>query len=81
MSRDIVAAGNTEMKDQFTAYRNKGITKMQYLTHYEEMETFQKMRKQRKREHVDTWNKETKPWRKLQREKQKQKYSNLLSVA
>lgn len=54
---------------------------MQYLTQYEEMETFQKLKKQRKRENVGTWNKETKPWRQAQREKQKRKYDNPLSVA
>lgn len=54
---------------------------MQFLTHYEEMANFQKIRKQRKRENVDAWNKEEKPWRKLQREKQKRKYNNSLDVA
>lgn len=54
---------------------------MQYMTQYEETESFQKIRKQRKRETVDTWNKETKPWRQAQREKQKRKYDNLLGVA
>lgn len=50
---------------------------MQYLTKCEETETFQKLKKQRKREDVDTWNKEEKPWRQLQREKQKRKYDNM----
>lgn len=56
-------------------------TNMQYLTEYEETAIFQKLRKQRKRENVDAWNKETKPWRQLQREKQKRKYDNLHDVA
>lgn len=54
---------------------------MQFLTQYEETETFQKLRKQRKRENVETWDKETKPWRQAQREKQKRKYEYSLDVA
>lgn len=58
-----------------------GTINMQYLTEFEETEIFQKLKKQRKRDNIDVWNKEEKPWRQLQREKQKRKYSNLLSVA
>lgn len=61
--------------------RHMEITKMQFLTQYEETETFQKLRKQRKRENVETWDKETKPWRQAQREKQKRKYEYSLDVA
>lgn len=54
---------------------------MHHLAQYEETETFQKIRKQSKRENADTWSKEEKPWRKLQREKQKRKYEYSLGVA
>lgn len=57
------------------------ITNMQYLTQYEETEIFQKIRKQRKRENANAWNKKEKPWRQLQREKQKRKYEHSLPVA
>lgn len=56
------------------------MSNMQYMTQYDETETFQKLRKQRKRENADAWGKEEKPWRQLQREKQKRKYDNLQDV-
>lgn len=51
------------------------------MTEFEEIEIFQKLKKQRKRENVDAWNKEQKPWRQAQREKQKRKYDNSHDVA
>lgn len=54
---------------------------MKYMTEYEETQVFQKLKKQRKRENVDAWNKELKPWQQAQREKQKRKYDNSLDVA
>lgn len=51
------------------------------MTEYGDTETFQKLRKQRKQENWLIRDKEEKPWRHLQREKQKRKYSNLHDVA
>lgn len=53
---------------------------MEYNIMQENEETviFQKLRKQAKEKDQETWKKETrKPWRKIQREKQKIKYSLL----
>lgn len=53
------------------------------MTYYEtmretdEMIMFQKLRKQGKEKDREEW-KKRKPWRKIQREKQKTKYSDLL---
>lgn len=45
----------------------------------EEILIFQKIRKQAKERNQETWKKEPrKPWRKIQREKQKIKYADLL---
>lgn len=53
---------------------------MQYMTEHEETQVFQKIKKRRKQQDIDAWNKEAKPWKQAQKEKHKRKYDNLNNV-